>query len=120
MARDLIRWHLELGGEVIARIDAEDYDFPWIYGRLVDSPAFERFRVYFADEDSWPETPKFDALIAEIRAKGRFVLREVPTDLSYRSFRLNQEGEVVWFRFSEPDVGQAFQPDSAKTSGWKA
>jgi hypothetical protein len=97
------RWQLELGGEVIAYIDADAYEFPWTYGNLVDSPRFERFRCYFTDEDTWPDNdPAFEALCEEIGAKGRFTLRDTTTDTLYRGVRLNQENGVVWFRHGDP------------------
>jgi hypothetical protein len=110
----VVRWQLELGGEVISRIDADDYEFPWTYGRLVDSPGFDRFRVFFGNPDDWPETPEFEALCREITAKGDFALREVPAAAVYRSVTLRQEGEVVWFRY-----GEAADPGAASDRGGK-
>jgi hypothetical protein len=40
----VVRWHLALGDKIVARIDADEYAFPFTYGVLVDSPAFDRFR----------------------------------------------------------------------------
>src|SRR5262245_4587665 len=97
---EVIRWHLELGGEVIARIaDAGEYDFPWTYGRLVESPGFERFRPYFTDPDDWPEDdPAIEALCAEVHSRGGFVLHDFQTGEVHQGVRLNQRGEAVWFR----------------------
>jgi hypothetical protein len=50
----VMRWQLELDKEVIARIDVDEFDFPFTYGQLVDSPLFERFRRYFSDPDQSP------------------------------------------------------------------
>ena len=75
------RWQLELGREVIARIDADFHEFPWTYGSLVDSPQFERFRSYFTSEDEWPEDdPAFEELCGEIQSKGGFAIRDVSTN----------------------------------------
>ena len=96
-------WQLELGGEVVGRIVADAYEFPWTYGNLVDSPQFERFRTYFTNEDDWPEDdPAFEKLCGEINSKGGFAIREVSTNTLYRGVRLNQEKDVVWFRHADP------------------
>jgi hypothetical protein len=99
-----VRWELELGGEVIARIDANEYEFPFTYGCLVESPEFERFRPYFADPDAWPDDDKeFEALCGEIVARGGFLLREVASGVTYRGVCLNHDdGNVVWFRHGDP------------------
>ena len=65
---------------------------------LMDSPAFERFRPYFSEDDSWPDPPEFDAFCEEARAKGCFVLRHLTTGRAYHHVTLRQAGEVVWFR----------------------
>jgi hypothetical protein len=95
-----IRWHLELGGEVIARIaDADDYDFPWTYGRLVDSPGFERFRLFFSDTDDWPEDDaELEAICGEVQNRGGFVLRDLKTGEVHENLSFNHKGEYVWFR----------------------
>jgi hypothetical protein len=95
-----IRWHLELGGEIVARIaDTDEYDFPWTYGVLVESPGFERFRPYFTNPDDWPEDdPAIEALCGEVHARGGFALRDFQTGALHQGIRLNQRGESVWFR----------------------
>ncbi len=102
--REPVRWQLELGGAVVARIDAEEYDFPWTHGRLVDSPAFDRFRPYFSNSDNWPDDdPEFEALCGEVDAAGGFVLRELPGGTVYGGVCLNHDGgQVVWFRHGDP------------------
>jgi hypothetical protein len=99
-----VRWQLELGDEVVARIDADDYYFPFTYGRLVDSPAFERFRLYFTDDNDWPEDdPQLEALCGEVHDRSGFLLREMTTGVAYRGVCLNHDGgEVVWFRHGAP------------------
>lgn len=97
---DQQQWSLELGGETIASFLATGYEFPWTYARLVESSEFERYRQYFSDEDFWPETVEFEALCREIRDKGKFTLRCITSGEVHTSFRLNQEGECVWFRYS--------------------
>jgi hypothetical protein len=96
--RDQI-WSLELAGEVIATLVFTEHEFPWTYARLRESPKFERFREYFGNEDDWPETPEFEALCEEIYNKGKFSLRNLTSGETHHLFRLNQDGEVVWFRF---------------------
>jgi hypothetical protein len=100
----VVRWQLELGGEVVARVDADEYDFPFTYGRLVESPAFERFRRYFTDPNDWPDDdPGLEALCGEVRARGGFVLRELAAGMAYRGVCLSHDGgEVVWFRHGDP------------------
>jgi hypothetical protein len=98
-----IRWHLELGGELIARIsDLHSYEFPWTYGELVDSPKFERFRVYFNDPETWPEDdPEIEKLCGEVHVRGGFLLKDRWTGLEYREITLNHDNDVgVWFRIS--------------------
>jgi hypothetical protein len=97
---EAVRWHLELGDEVIAQIaDADDYDFPWTYGVLVNSPAFERFRPYFTDSEDWPDDdPAIEALCGEVQDRGGFVLRDHQTGESHPGIGLNQRGDSVWFR----------------------
>ena len=94
-------WQLELGHEVIAEILNDGTDFPWTYGKLIDPSKFDRFRCYFSDDDTWPETSEFDALLDEIRAKGGFILKNLRTGESFGSIRLNQEGQSVWFRHGD-------------------
>ena len=93
-------WHLELGSERIARLTEETFEFPWIYARLIDSPAFERFRVYFSDDASWPDTQEFENLCDEVRSRGGFVLRNMSTDDTYHHVTINQVGDLAWFRYS--------------------
>ena len=99
-----VRWQLELGGEVVAQIDATEFDFPFTYGRLMDSPGFDRFRPYFADDTDWPDDdPEFEALCGEVQNRGGFVLRELPAGAVYRSVCLNHDGKYgVWFRHGDP------------------
>jgi hypothetical protein len=97
----MIIWQLELGNEIIAKLaEEESNDWPWINARLLDSVNFERFRVFFSDEDAWPETQEFEDLCAEIRIKGNFVMRNMETNTSYKNLRLNHDGDFVWFRVS--------------------
>jgi hypothetical protein len=102
---DATDWQLELAGETVARVVEDGFDFPWTYAKLGDDARFDRFRTFFSDEDAWPDTPDFDLLLKEIHSKGGFVLRDVRTGQSFRSFRLNQEGGVVWFRTGEATDG---------------
>lgn len=97
------QWQLELGGEVIARIDTDSYEFPWTYGNLVNSPQFERFRLYFTDPDDWADDDEaLETLCGDVEARGGFVIRELATNTVYRSVTLNQDRDVVWFRFGDP------------------
>jgi hypothetical protein len=97
---EAVRWHLALGGEVVARLaDDGEYDFPWTYARLVDSPQFERFRPYSTDEEDWrDDDPSIEALCAEAQARGGFALRDLQTGAVHEGLRVNQRGESVWFR----------------------
>ncbi len=101
---NLVRYQLELGGEVIARINAGERDFPWTYGRLVDSPAFERFRRFFTDEADWPDDdPELDALCSDVQSRGGFVLQDMSSGVAYQGVRLNHDGgNSVWFRHGDP------------------
>jgi hypothetical protein len=92
-------WELILGSDIVGKIVNVGFEFPWTLGMLIDSPDFERFRVYFSDEDDWPETEEFDAMVDEIRSRGGFQLRNLSSGEQHRSFRLNQQGNDVWFRF---------------------
>jgi hypothetical protein len=100
----IVRYQLELGGEVVARIDVLGHEFPFTYGRLVDSPAFERFRRYFTDDNDWAEDdPEIEALCGEIQDCGGFLLREMLSGVFYRGVCLNHDGsEGVWFRHGDP------------------
>lgn len=93
-------WHLRLGDALIAIIRYDSYEFPWTYGKLIYSPEFERFRVYFSDEDSWPETQEFDDLCEEIHRCGKFSIGNAETGERFSNLRLNQSGDQVWFRYS--------------------
>lgn len=97
---DNMRWHLELEGEVITKIqDAHKYDFPWTYGILIESPEFERFRPYFTDSDFWSDDDSMiEALCVEVYTKGGFTLRDIITGETYLNLRLNQREDTVWFR----------------------
>ena len=100
----IVCYHLGLGGEVAARVDVEGYEYPFAYGRLVDSPAFERFRRYFTDDDDWAEDdPEIEALCGEVQGRGGFMLREMSSGTLYRGVCLNHDGrEGVWFRHGDP------------------
>lgn len=100
MSNSQSSWQLKLGNELIATIGFRSYEFSWTYGELIKSPAFERFRIYFSDEDMWPETPEFDALCQEVEDKGGFILAEMSTGETFRNIRLNHKGAYVWFRYS--------------------
>jgi hypothetical protein len=96
----MVRWHLELGDEVIARIaDAREYEFPWTYGVVVDSPEFERFRSYFTDPDKWlDDDPVMETMCAEVQSRGGFLLRDFQTGLVHQPVTINQNSSYVWFR----------------------
>lgn len=93
-------WHLKLGNETIATIRSTSFDFPWTYGELCDSPQFERFRIYFSDEELWPETQEFEDLCLEIRERGDFYIFNSDKGESFRNVSINQDGNDVWFRYS--------------------
>jgi hypothetical protein len=95
-----VEWHLLLGSALVATIQTTDVDFPWTYGDLVDSARFHKYRVYFSDEDDWPETDEFASLCSEIRDSGSFSLLNTATQQTFRSFRLNHEANIVWFQYS--------------------
>lgn len=104
---DLADWHLELGGEVIARMVIDQTDGPWTdarwtYARLLDASTFDRFRDFFCDRELWPDTPQFDALLNEIKTRGGFRLRDLRTNRAYLVPRLCQADELVWFRPGDP------------------
>lgn len=100
----VVRWHLELGDEIVARIDADEFSFPFTYGVLVDSPAFERFRRYFTDDTTWPEDDEeLEALCGEVDDRDDFVLRDTSTGVAYGGVCLNHNGgQIVWFRHGDP------------------
>lgn len=97
---EAVRWHLELGGEVIARIaDVGEYEFPWTYGVVVESPEFERFRPYFTDPETWPDDdPNMEALCREVDSRRGFLLRDFQTGVEHQPVTLNQNSTYVWFR----------------------
>lgn len=94
------RWLLSLGDAHIATIRTTAFAFPWTHGELVDSPLFDRFRVYFSDDAQWPETPEFDALLAEIQHSGRFALTDAGSGQRFSNVTLWHDGDAVWFRCS--------------------
>jgi hypothetical protein len=93
-------WHLELGDEVIAKLQYRSCEFPWIDADIVDSPKFERYRSYFSDFEDWPETQEFDDLRAEIEAKGDFRLCDQDTGKVKDMVTLYENGDFVTFRFA--------------------
>lgn len=92
-------WQLHLGGTLIATILCDTFEFPWTHGKLLNSPGFERFRVYFSDDESWPETQEFDDLCAEIRRCGEFSISNTETGERFSNVTLNQSGDHIWFRY---------------------
>jgi hypothetical protein len=98
-------WHLELGDEVIAKLQYRSCEFPWIDADIVDSPKFERYRSYFSDFEDWPETPEFDDLRAEIKAKGDFRLCDQDTGKVEKGVTLYENGDFATFRFGSFFVG---------------
>lgn len=97
---DVVRWQLKFGDRVIASIaDANFTDWPWTYGRLIDSPMFEKYRKYFTDSELWDDDdPEIDALIEEIRSIGEITLHDAKTGRVYSNPTFNHDGESVWFR----------------------
>lgn len=97
---NIIRWQLELGDEVVAKIiDEHAYEFPWATGRVVDSPGFERFKDYFdsAEDRQWSDD--LEVISAEIEAKGDFILRDLQTGKISSSVILHQLADnMVCFR----------------------
>jgi|GEM_PF-6854956 len=93
-------WELGLGDEVISIIREIGYEFPWTYGELADPAKLDRFRIYFGADENWPESADFDALLAEIRIKGGFWLRDTTTGEQLNGvFPINHDGASgVWFR----------------------
>jgi hypothetical protein len=75
----VVRWHLELGSEVVAQIaDAKNYDFLWTYGVLVESLKFECLRSYFIEEDRPDDDPAIEALCNEVQSRGGFTAARLP------------------------------------------
>jgi hypothetical protein len=99
-----MQYRLELGGEVVATIVASGYEFPWTYGRLVNSPEFERFRTYFTDDNDWPENDSdLEVLCGDVQAHGRFRIRDLSSGVAYQGVCLNHDGgDGVWFRHGDP------------------
>lgn len=99
-----VQYQLELGDEVVAAIVAIGYEFPWTYGRLINSPEFERFRTYFTDDNDWPEDDvDLEAVCGEVHTRGDFVIRDLSSGVVYQGVRLNHDGEDgVWFRYGDP------------------
>jgi hypothetical protein len=93
-------WQLELGDEVIAKLQLRSYEFPWIDADIVDSSKFERYRSYFSEFEDWQETPEFDDLQAEIEAKGDFRLRDIDTGTVENGVTMYENGDFVTFRFA--------------------
>lgn len=103
MARmDTVCWQLELGGEVIAAIDVDDFDFPFHHGHLVETAVFERFRPYFEELDTDDDDAALDALCMEVVARGRFPLRDTRSGSVYGDVYLHHDGDRVWFRHGGP------------------
>ena len=92
-------WELGLGDEVITTLRETGYEFPWTYGELDDPTTFDRFRTYFGNDEDWPESSEFDALLTEITNKGRFWLRDTSTGQRLEDVWVNHDGGTgVWFR----------------------
>ena len=85
---------------MIARIaDASEYEFPWTYGVVVESPQFEQYRPYFTDPETWPEDdPAVESLCGEVHSRGGFLLRDFQSGLVHQPVTLNQNREYFWFR----------------------
>jgi hypothetical protein len=98
-------WHLEFGDEVIAKLQLQSYEFPWIHATIVDSAKFERYRSYFSEIEGWSETPEFEALWAEIEAKGNFRLRDPDTGKVEEGVTLYASDDFATFRFAPFFVG---------------
>jgi hypothetical protein len=98
-------WHLEFGDEVIAKLQLQSYEFPWIHATIVDSAKFERYRSYFSEIEGWSETPEFEALLTEIEAKGNFRLRDPDTGKVEEGVTLYASDDFATFRFAPFFVG---------------
>lgn len=68
-------WTLKLGEDALAELRYDSFETPWLTVLVVAEAGFERFRGYFGELDDWPDADlEFDAMVAEVEAKGGFTL----------------------------------------------
>ncbi|MBM7771885.1 hypothetical protein JOD54_002089 [Actinokineospora baliensis] len=91
-------WRLTSGDDPVADIVINDSDFPWLYGRLVPLPAFDRFRPLFDQELALVESPDvaaWDSVHAKIAAS---LTLHAPTG-PVAEYLLHVDGDEAWFRW---------------------
>lgn len=99
-------WKLFKGEKLLAKIEQNDSDFPWLYGEFYPEKSFEEVRVlfdraaYFNDKEDWESPESEEAFKAIDDLSLRIV--DVSRNVEYEHVLLNIDGnEVGWRCYSD-------------------
>ena len=87
-------WELRRGPEVLAKLEVTDQDFPWNFGRIVPSAAFETLRHFFCVQPD-PESAK----VVREQLRQQEVILSPHHGVPVREFTLIVDGEEARFQF---------------------
>jgi hypothetical protein len=91
---EISTWELRRGSDVLAKLEVTEQDFPWNFGRIFPSTAFEALRHLFRVQ---PDPESVKAVREQLRQQQVVLspLKGVPV----REFTLIVEGELARFQF---------------------
>jgi hypothetical protein len=94
-AEEIAIWELRQGPQILATIRVVDQDFPWNYGHICPTAAFESFRNYFRSQ---PNAAAAKAVREELH---RRQITLVPCEgTAVREFCLIVDGRDARFQFA--------------------
>ena len=94
-------WLLVRNGEVVAEIEIDGADQPWLLGRLVPRPGFRAVRALLArQEELMRATRKDDAELTGIYDRVNAELTLLTPDGPAAEFWLRTDGDRAWLRVS--------------------
>jgi hypothetical protein len=95
-------WLLLHDGEVVAEIDIDGADQPWLLGRLLPRPGFAAVRPLLdRQEELMRATPTDSAALADVYERINAALTLLTPEGTAAEFWLQTEGDRVWLRWSD-------------------
>jgi hypothetical protein len=94
-AEKIASWELRQGPQLLATIRVFDQDFPWNYGHICPTAAFEPYRHYFRSQ---PNPAAAQALRDELRQRQITLVPHEGT--AVREFGLIVDGRDARFQFA--------------------
>ena len=94
-------WLLVRDGDVVAEIDIDGADQPWLLGQLLPRPGFGAVRALLdRQEELMRATRKDDAALSAVYDRINAALTLVTPDGPAVEFWLQTDGDRVWLRLS--------------------